>query len=122
MFREMMLFHLGGARELDPRIRGAREIVQWFMACQAGLGESGLLPAQVKSIMERRQERLYHDELGEVYDPVYFQEFLAHAARFGLQFLAEASYFDMRSEEHTSELQSLRHLVCRLLLEKKKQK
>src|SRR5438045_5115695 len=28
---------------------------------------------------------------------------------------------DFRSEEHTSELQSLRHLVCRLLLEKKKQ-
>src|SRR5436853_3650795 len=27
-----------------------------------------------------------------------------------------------RSEEHTSELQSLRHLVCRLLLEKKKNK
>src|SRR5258705_13514534 len=25
----------------------------------------------------------------------------------------------IRSEEHTSELQSLRHLVCRLLLEKK---
>src|SRR5437899_5191066 len=28
--------------------------------------------------------------------------------------------FAWRSEEHTSELQSLRHLVCRLLLEKKK--
>src|SRR5437899_5329878 len=28
----------------------------------------------------------------------------------------------IRSEEHTSELQSLRHLVCRLLLEKKKKK
>src|SRR5947199_2744034 len=28
---------------------------------------------------------------------------------------------ERRSEEHTSELQSLRHLVCRLLLEKKKQ-
>src|ERR1039458_7953354 len=27
-----------------------------------------------------------------------------------------------RSEEHTSELQSLRHLVCRLLLEKKNDK
>src|SRR5262245_65199268 len=27
-----------------------------------------------------------------------------------------------RSEEHTSELQSLRHLVCRLLLEKKTKK
>src|SRR5438045_4519864 len=29
---------------------------------------------------------------------------------------------NIRSEEHTSELQSLRHLVCRLLLEKKKKK
>src|SRR5437899_8608800 len=34
----------------------------------------------------------------------------AHAAGLGKQ---------PRSEEHTSELQSLRHLVCRLLLEKK---
>src|SRR3989442_2648532 len=29
-------------------------------------------------------------------------------------------YLDLRSEEHTSELQSRPHLVCRLLLEKKK--
>src|ERR1039458_9804859 len=28
------------------------------------------------------------------------------------------SWIEVRSEEHTSELQSLRHLVCRLLLEK----
>src|SRR2546423_1935863 len=30
--------------------------------------------------------------------------------------------FESRSEEHTSELQSLAYLVCRLLLEKKKNK
>src|SRR3712207_8197128 len=30
--------------------------------------------------------------------------------------------FHMRSEEHTSELQSRQYLVCRLLLEKKKKK
>src|SRR2546425_4346949 len=34
-----------------------------------------------------------------------------------------SGYFDSnRSEEHTSELQSLAYLVCRLLLEKKKKK
>src|SRR5437899_9829317 len=38
----------------------------------------------------------------------------AHAGRAG------AARDESRSEEHTSELQSLRHLVCRLLLEKKK--
>src|SRR5437899_7413275 len=32
---------------------------------------------------------------------------------------AHARGGQVRSEEHTSELQSLRHLVCRLLLEKK---
>src|SRR5262245_51716460 len=32
----------------------------------------------------------------------------------------DAEVIRLRSEEHTSELQSLRHLVCRLLLEKKK--
>src|SRR5438045_5689746 len=34
--------------------------------------------------------------------------------------LAPSFLSPSRSEEHTSELQSLRHLVCRLLLEKKK--
>src|SRR2546429_4958613 len=32
------------------------------------------------------------------------------------------AFITVRSEEHTSELQSRLHLVCRLLLEKKKQK
>src|SRR2546425_4616943 len=36
--------------------------------------------------------------------------------------LWETAYLDERSEEHTSELQSLAYLVCRLLLEKKKKK
>src|ERR1035438_7499868 len=40
---------------------------------------------------------------------------VAGQVRFGV---AVPDQFD-RSEEHTSELQSLRHLVCRLLLEKK---
>src|SRR2546430_13499016 len=35
--------------------------------------------------------------------------------------LAHAPHVEERSEEHTSELQSQSNLVCRLLLEKKKQ-
>src|SRR5256885_13237049 len=41
------------------------------------------------------------------------------AARLGLE--PAARYVGIRSEEHTSELQSPCNLVCRLLLEKKKQ-
>src|SRR5690606_41709821 len=41
-----------------------------------------------------------------------------HVARGGV--MLEVGYFPLRSEEHTSELQSRENLVCRLLLEKKK--
>src|SRR5690625_6867306 len=50
---------------------------------------------------------------------------IKHWPEFGVAMLIIAItsvflYFNWRSEEHTSELQSRGHLVCRLLLEKKK--
>src|SRR5436853_7295947 len=59
--------------------------------------------------------------LGKVRHPLNNQDFSsfllqAQASKAKIIGLANAG----RSEEHTSELQSLRHLVCRLLLEKKK--
>src|SRR5262245_64576034 len=47
---------------------------------------------------------------------------LNRATKFRLAFASPTPIGLSRSEEHTSELQSLRHLVCRLLLEKKKKK
>src|SRR5258705_8347279 len=46
--------------------------------------------------------------------------FAASYRRRSLQAHQRSEAAKPRSEEHTSELQSLRHLVCRLLLEKKK--
>src|SRR5687768_18227855 len=45
---------------------------------------------------------------------------LAQAGMIGTDQLVTATSGRARSEEHTSELQSRLHLVCRLLLEKKK--
>src|SRR5205085_3690756 len=53
------------------------------------------------------------------------QQFLGYtgSALFGIAIVYYlAKYAAMRSEEHTSELQSQSNLVCRLLLEKKKKK
>src|SRR5699024_12291359 len=48
------------------------------------------------------------------------QDAIAHRLSFeGLQDFLSGHRFDLRSEEHTSELQSRFDLVCRLLLEKK---
>src|SRR2546429_5892718 len=49
-------------------------------------------------------------------------DFIAHQFNLeGLSFNESLISENLRSEEHTSELQSRLHLVCRLLLEKKKQ-
>src|SRR5437879_11923868 len=50
-----------------------------------------------------------------------FHEPGLHARRFPRHFFRATNLFS-RSEEHTSELQSPMYLVCRLLLEKKKNK
>src|SRR3712207_4177690 len=44
----------------------------------------------------------------------------AYEGRGARDVAGEAADLDLRSEEHTSELQSRQYLVCRLLLEKKK--
>src|SRR5258708_31817962 len=73
-------------------------------------------------------ERLGYDELLKQERPLLGENYIFDATKIAAAkefkavhenvFLEESS---IRSEEHTSELQSPDHLVCRLLLEKKKE-
>src|SRR2546422_8607684 len=80
-----------------------------------------LFRSRTTSLVGRLQTRAIHGESGhrEVDDlPHPFPGFrLAGAESVGI---SAAQLWIRRSEEHTSELQSRLHLVCRLLLEKKK--
>src|SRR2546425_4167769 len=64
-------------------------------------------------------------EIGAIHEeqdalgPSVFDEPVCERAG-GESFSRTCRHLDERSEEHTSELQSLAYLVCRLLLEKKK--
>src|SRR5690625_6118809 len=59
--------------------------------------------------------------LKDTYGVLVYQEQIMKIAHEIAGFsLGEADLLRRRSEEHTSELQSRGHLVCRLLLEKKK--
>src|SRR5258708_29415418 len=74
-----------------------------------------------------RDHSQHHDELR--FEPVFalslieddLQRAQAHRDEAKAQVIDKGQREDWRSEEHTSELQSPDHLVCRLLLEKKKQ-
>src|SRR5205823_7061800 len=70
-----------------------------------------------------RRERMGHIELASPTAHIWFLKSLP--SRIGLMLdmtLREIEHQSDRSEEHTSELQSLAYLVCRLLLEKKKKR
>ena len=53
---------------------------------------------EAERLLERSDQTLLHDaKLAAVNEPVYFHEFAAHAARHGLQYLAEADFFEIQT-------------------------
>src|SRR3989449_10421369 len=123
---------------LTLRIGDTREVEQWVAAGSVELGVIGAAPLR----LGLTAEPWVKDELVAIVGrrhPLARRRTLAGAALAGQPYIAreegsstlagaERALADlgvtlrpvMRSEEHTSELQSRLHLVCRLLLEKKK--
>jgi methyltransferase-like protein len=50
---------------------------------------------EYERLAARAPEAFYHDELAEVFTPLYFHQFMDQARRHDLQFLSEADFFDM---------------------------
>src|SRR5205814_8706429 len=91
---------LGAARMLSR----AREWVAWLREADPTLGDAATRLAATLAQAQPREDRSQ----------------LVHGTFYARHVLDLGDGAGLRSEEHTSELQSLRHLVCRLLLEKKK--
>jgi len=91
MLRDMLRFRIRGVAGVEPRARAAAvqlgRIAEEFP--ETNLYQA-LLKAEAKSLLERPVQVMAHDELGDVYDPVNFFEFVADCSAHGLQFLTEA--------------------------------
>ena len=98
MMREMMLFHAGGAVEPEQKIARALDLVSLLAEGAAGHeGRSPALKREIELVQAYRDHALlYHDDMAESNSPVYFHQFAEHAVRHGLQFLAEADFFEMQ--------------------------
>jgi hypothetical protein len=95
--RDMLVFHT--AELADPRERAAqaRALLRFLLEGAPAEHELGaLMRGQAERMLQRSDATLLHDELAEVNDAVYFHEFAAHAARHGMQYLAEADFFEMQ--------------------------
>lgn len=95
--REMMLYHARRAEDPAAKVRLARELLAALRdALAPGDPYRVFLAAEIERLSARADPFLYHDELAEVYQPVYFHEFAAQADRHGLAYLGEANFHDMR--------------------------
>ena len=95
--RDMLVFHTAELTDPRERVAQARALLRFLLEgspAEHGLG--ALMRDQAERMLARSDASLLHDELAEVNDAVYFHEFAAHAARHGLQYLAEADFFEMQ--------------------------
>ena len=96
MVREMMLFHVRGFKSVDERVQQAQELVRFLAAGQETREESRRwMKADLDQVLGHDEGHLYHDELAEINEPLYFTQFIERASAHGLQDLAEADYFEM---------------------------
>src|SRR2546430_4950498 len=75
---------------------------------------------RLPTVLRHRHERREEQEDAMIVEDVH-PDARGAFPRLRVAILVEGAHREPRSEEHTSELQSQSNLVCRLLLEKKKQ-
>jgi SAM-dependent methyltransferase len=96
--RDMMEFHSAGIEHPRERAAKARELLHFVVAgAPPDWPMAAAIRVQAERLLPRDDYSLLHDDLSEFNDAVHFHEFVAHAGAHGLQYLAEAEFFEMQT-------------------------
>ncbi len=108
MTREIMRFHTRAVQDPQERVSQATAVCR-LIANSIEIPDTyrQLFKDQLEQIQRLRAGHLFHDDLAEINDPVYFHQFAAHAARHQLQYLAEADFFEMQDDAFTPEARQI---------------
>src|SRR2546425_7608354 len=91
-----------------------------FGGCAPNAGQRRFDRLRQRQRWTMQERRIAHLDVANILRGLIDDEFVGHALQRGRGLQHGQRDLVFRSEEHTSELQSLAYLVCRLLLEKKK--
>jgi protein-L-isoaspartate O-methyltransferase len=93
---DMLHHHVAGIPDMRARLEAARALAR--LVADGGHTQhppDDALRSEMRSIAERTDSQLFHDDLAVPNDPVHFRDFAAHAADHGLAYLAEAELHTM---------------------------
>jgi SAM-dependent methyltransferase len=97
LVREILLYHTRNIRDPKERIREALSLARYLSLWKHDQdNERDLLRAEFARVLGYDPGHFYHDDLAGVNSPVYFHEFMEQASRHGLQYLAEADFYEMQ--------------------------
>jgi SAM-dependent methyltransferase len=104
MVREIMRFHVRSESDPLERVRQAVAVTR-FIADSMDQPDAyrQVFKEQLEQIQRYGAGHLFHDDLAEINDPVYFHEFMTQAARHDLQYLAEAEFYEMQEDAFSSD-------------------
>ncbi len=90
--RDALHFHLDGLTNVEDRLDAAYQMLSIFAVEMPPESPfQAAMRAAATLTNSQAREVLYHDELGEVYEPQSLSDVASAAARVGLRFLGEAS-------------------------------
>ncbi len=126
--REMMLYHTRNVSEPNLRIAKARALLDFLADSLATASEysnsklvkaySGFLQSEKTHIGDSTDSYVFHEELEEINDPIYFHQFAERAAQHQLQYLCEANLSDVFLNDFapqvTNELLKMAHNLVEL--------
>ena len=87
---DFLKFHTRRAASPQSRIEKAHELARLIAASPADEPGRAAIRKEMENLLERGAEAIFHDDLSETNDPVYLMDFMADAARHGLQYLGDA--------------------------------
>jgi methyltransferase-like protein len=99
MVREMMRYHVAEFTEFHQRVEQARALIEFLAEHARTEGDvyRSVLDTERDRIRSFADSALFHDDLAEENAPVYFYQFVEHAARHGLQYLSEAHFTETQA-------------------------
>ncbi len=107
MIRDMMRYHAFRFDAPAQRIGQARALLDFLAQSTAkDTGAYGvLLRSELELLQNQSDQYLYHEQLEEVNEPVYFHQFMARAERHGLRYLGESRINTMVTGNFGPEIQ-----------------
>jgi len=96
MMSEMMSYHTRKIAGPHARVEAAREFLSFLTEGNTlSANWQKILGDEAKAVVARSEDAILHDDLEPNSHPIYFREFVEHAARYDLQFLGEAEPHNM---------------------------